>query len=81
MSSFTNYSGLAGSPTSVVRLSNYRQLLTTQRPGFVSSLSATAIFVLGVTVVQNVLKVGMTVAVGGKVVGGVYAATAVGNTA
>lgn len=81
MSSFTNYSGLAGSPTSVVGLSNYRQLLTTQRPGFVSSLSATAIFVLGVTVVQNVLKVGMTVAVGGKVVGGVYAATAVGNTA
>ena len=53
--SFTNYSGLAGSPTSLVGLSNYRQLLTTQRPGFISSLSATAIFVLGVTVVQNVL--------------------------
>jgi multiple sugar transport system permease protein len=53
--SFTNYSGLAGSPTSLVGWSNYTQLLTTQRPGFISSLTATAIFVGGVTVVQNAL--------------------------
>lgn len=53
--SFTNYSGLAGTPTSFVGLTNYTQLVTTQRPGFMSSLSATAIFVVGVTVVQNAL--------------------------
>ena len=57
--SFTNYSGLAGSPTSLVGWSNYTQLLTTQRPGFISSLTATAIFVVGVTVVQNALGLAM----------------------
>jgi len=51
--SFTNYSGLSGSPTSFTGLSNYTALFTTQRPGFVSSLIETLYFVVGVTVVQN----------------------------
>jgi raffinose/stachyose/melibiose transport system permease protein len=51
--SFTNYSGLGGSPTSFTGWSNYTALFTTQRPGFVSSLLETLYFVVGVTVVQN----------------------------
>lgn len=53
--SLTNYSGLAGSVTSFTGLTNYIDLATTERPGFVASLSATVIFVVGVTVVQNAL--------------------------
>jgi raffinose/stachyose/melibiose transport system permease protein len=53
--SFTNYSGLAGSSTSFDGFTNYLQLVTTQRPGFVASLVATVIFVVGVTVVQNAI--------------------------
>jgi ABC-type sugar transport system permease subunit len=53
--SFTNYSGLPGSPTTFAGLSNYTALLTTEGPGFVSSLTETVIFVAGVTVVQNVV--------------------------
>jgi raffinose/stachyose/melibiose transport system permease protein len=53
--SFTNYSGLPGSPTTFAGLSNYTALLTTEGPGFVSSLTQTVIFVAGVTVVQNVV--------------------------
>jgi raffinose/stachyose/melibiose transport system permease protein len=53
--SFTNYSGLPGSPTSFAGLSNYTALLTTEGPGFVSSLTETVVFVVGVTVVQNVV--------------------------
>ena len=58
--SFTNYSGLPGSPTSFAGLSNYTALLTTEGPGFVSSIIDTLFFVVGVTVVQNV--VGMLLA-------------------
>ena len=58
--SFTNYSGLPGSPTSFSGLSNYSVLFTSQAPGFQSSIIDTLIFVLGVTVVQNI--VGMALA-------------------
>ncbi|HLX49392.1 MAG TPA: sugar ABC transporter permease [Streptosporangiaceae bacterium] len=51
--SLTNYSGLAGSTTSFSGLSNYRAMLTTERPGFISALWITVVFVVGVTVVQN----------------------------
>ena len=51
--SLTNYSGLAGSTTSFSGLANYRALLTTERPGFISALYITLFFVVGVTVLQN----------------------------
>jgi raffinose/stachyose/melibiose transport system permease protein len=51
--SLTNYSGLAGSTTSFSGLANYRALLTTERPGFISALYITIFFVVGVTVLQN----------------------------
>jgi raffinose/stachyose/melibiose transport system permease protein len=53
--SFTDYSGFPGSPTSFVGFANYTALFVTQRPGFVSSLLETVYFVVGVTVVQNVV--------------------------
>jgi len=53
--SFTNYTGLPGSPTSFTGLSNYTALFTSQAPGFVQSIIATLFFVVGVTVVQNVI--------------------------
>lgn len=53
VASLTDYSGLAGSSTAFTGLSNYIALLTTQRPGFISGLEATVIFVAGVTVLQN----------------------------
>ena len=51
--SFTNYSGLAGSSTSFTGFANYTALLPTERPGFISSLWATVVFVTGVTILQN----------------------------
>lgn len=51
--SFTNYSGLAGSQTSWMGLSNYSALFTSQRPGLISSMIETLYFVVGVTVIQN----------------------------
>lgn len=51
--SLTNYSGLAGSTTSFSGLSNYRAMLTTERPGFMQALWITVVFVVGVTVLQN----------------------------
>src|SRR5581483_12145053 len=51
--SFTDYTGLPGSPTSFTELQNYTTLLVSQRPGFISSLLDTLYFVVGVTVVQN----------------------------
>jgi raffinose/stachyose/melibiose transport system permease protein len=53
--SLTNYSGLPGTPTSFAGLSNYTALFTSQAPGFVSSIIDTLVFVVGVTVVQNVI--------------------------
>ncbi len=58
--SLTNYTGLPGSPTDFLGVSNYVQLVTTQLPGFKNSLIVTVIFVVGVTVVQN--AVGMALA-------------------
>ena len=57
--SFTNYSGLAGTPTSFTGFSNYSQLFTSQGPGFTSSIIDTLIFVVGVTVVQNVIGIAL----------------------
>jgi len=51
--SFTNYSGLPGSPTSWAGLTNYADLFTSEWQGLFSSLIDTVIFVVGVTVVQN----------------------------
>ena len=51
--SLTNYSGLAGSSTSFSGLSNYTAMFTTERPGFISALWITVVFVVGVTVIQN----------------------------
>lgn len=53
--SLTDYSGLAGSSTTFSGFTNYVDLVTSQRPGFISSLIATVFFVVGVTVVQNVI--------------------------
>jgi ABC-type sugar transport system permease subunit len=53
--SFTNYSGLGGTSTSFTGLSNYTQLFTSQGPGFTASIFDTLIFVVGVTVVQNMI--------------------------
>lgn len=55
VASFTNYSGFPGTPTAFTGLSNYTQLFTSQAPGFVASIVATVVFVVGVTVVQNVI--------------------------
>jgi raffinose/stachyose/melibiose transport system permease protein len=57
--SITDYSGLAGSKTSFVGLSNFTTLLTTQRPGFLSSLTDSLYFVVGVTVVQNAIALAL----------------------
>lgn len=57
--SLTNYSGLPGSPTSFTGISNYTALFTSQAPGFVGSIIDTLIFVVGVTVVQNVLAMSL----------------------
>jgi raffinose/stachyose/melibiose transport system permease protein len=53
--SFTDYSGLPGSPTSFTGFTNYTVLFTAQRPALVSSAIDTLIFVVGVTVVQNAI--------------------------
>ncbi len=57
--SFTNYSGFPGSPTSFVGFSNYHLLFTSQAPGLISSIEATVIFVVGVTLVQNAIGVAL----------------------
>jgi ABC-type sugar transport system permease subunit len=51
--SFTNYSGLAGATTSFSGFANYTALLTLDRPGFISSLEATVVFVTAETILQN----------------------------
>jgi ABC-type sugar transport system permease subunit len=53
--SFTDYTSLPGSATSFTGFSNYSALVTTQLPGFIDSLKATFIFVVGVTVIQNMI--------------------------
>lgn len=58
--SLTDYSGLAGSSTAFTGFSNYVEMVTDQRPGFIASLIATVIFVVGVTAIQN--AIGMALA-------------------
>jgi ABC-type sugar transport system permease subunit len=53
--SFTNYTALPGAPVNNVGFSNYTSMFTTERPGFTQGLSATVVFVLGVTIGQNLL--------------------------
>jgi len=51
--SFTNYTALPGAPVNNVGFSNYTSMLTTERPGFMSALVATVVFVVAVTIGQN----------------------------
>jgi raffinose/stachyose/melibiose transport system permease protein len=53
--SFTNYTALPGAPVNNVGFSNYTSMLTTERPGFVSGLWATVVFVVAVTIGQNLI--------------------------
>jgi raffinose/stachyose/melibiose transport system permease protein len=53
--SFTDYTSLPGTGTSFTGWSNYVAMATTQLPGFMDSLKATVIFVVGVTVIQNAI--------------------------
>jgi len=53
--SLTNYSSLAGSTTNFTGFANYVSLMTTEHDGFIASLQATVIFVVGVTILQNAL--------------------------
>ena len=53
--SFTNYTALPWASTNFTGLANYTAMLTTQRPGFTQALSATVVFVLAVTIGQNLI--------------------------
>ncbi|MGB4136108.1 MAG: sugar ABC transporter permease [Microbacterium sp.] len=53
--SVTDYTAIPGASTDFVGLKNYKNLFTSQLPAFLASLSATLVFVLGVTLSQNVL--------------------------
>jgi raffinose/stachyose/melibiose transport system permease protein len=53
--SFTNYTALPWASTSFVGFANYTAMFTTQRPGFTQALSATIVFVLAVTIGQNLI--------------------------
>jgi raffinose/stachyose/melibiose transport system permease protein len=53
--SFTNYTGLPWASVNNVGFSNYSSMLTTERPGFISGLSATVVFVVAVTIGQNLI--------------------------
>jgi ABC-type sugar transport system permease subunit len=53
--SFTNYTALPWASTNFVGLSNYSAMFTTQRPGFTQALSASIVFVLAVTIGQNLI--------------------------
>jgi raffinose/stachyose/melibiose transport system permease protein len=53
--SFTNYTGFPGAAVNNVGFSNYTSMLTTARPGFISGLSATVVFVVAVTIGQNLI--------------------------
>jgi raffinose/stachyose/melibiose transport system permease protein len=57
--SVTDYSGLPGAPVSFTGLANYTSMLTTERPGFTAGLSATVVFVVGVTLLQNGLALAL----------------------
>jgi ABC-type sugar transport system permease subunit len=53
--SFTDYTGLTGAAVHNVGFSNYTEMTSTQAPGFQQAIVATLVFVVAVTVGQNVL--------------------------
>jgi raffinose/stachyose/melibiose transport system permease protein len=53
--SFTNYSLYPGAPVSWAGLQNYTTMFTSELPGVEPALIATAVFVVAVTVLQNVI--------------------------
>jgi ABC-type sugar transport system permease subunit len=53
--SFTNYTALPGAAVNNVGFSNYTSMFTSQAPGFDQALIATLVFVVAVTVGQNVV--------------------------
>jgi multiple sugar transport system permease protein len=53
--SFTNYTALPWESTNFVGFANYTAMFTTQRPGFTQALTATVVFVLAVTIGQNLI--------------------------
>jgi ABC-type sugar transport system permease subunit len=53
--SFTNYTALPGAAVNNVGFSNYTSMFTTEAPGFDQALIATLVFVVAVTVGQNVV--------------------------
>ena len=53
--SFTNYTNVPWVSTSFVGFANYTAMFTTQRPGFTQAVSATIVFVLAVTIGQNLI--------------------------
>jgi ABC-type sugar transport system permease subunit len=53
--SFTNYTNLSWVSTNFVGFANYTAMFTTQRPGFTQGISATIVFVLAVTIGQNLI--------------------------
>lgn len=56
--SFTDYALYPGAPVNFSGWSNYTSMFTTQRPGFLQALVATVVFVVAVTVAQNVIALG-----------------------
>jgi raffinose/stachyose/melibiose transport system permease protein len=53
--SFTNYTALPWESTNFTGFANYTAMFTTQRPGFTQALTATVVFVLAVTIGQNLI--------------------------
>jgi raffinose/stachyose/melibiose transport system permease protein len=53
--SFTNYTALPSAPVNNVGFSNYTSMFTSQAPGFDQAIVATGVFVVAVTIGQNVL--------------------------
>jgi ABC-type sugar transport system permease subunit len=53
--SFTDYTGLPGAAVHNLGFSNYTSMFTTEAPGFDPAIVATLVFVVSVTVGQNVL--------------------------
>jgi len=57
--SLTNYSGLPGSPTTFVGLTQYRGLTTIEGPVFVPAIIATIVFVVAGVALQFVVSLGL----------------------
>lgn len=53
--SFTNYTALPGAPVNNIGLANYSSMFTTQAPGFDQAAVATVVFVVAVTIGQNLI--------------------------